>query len=176
MKKIFASINVVVIFGLLLFISCASQKNSNAGNSPSSFGALINDQRYTFVAQTVIPTEEAGRLNPRYLLPQGSDLYQLTSRYDLKITPDSVIAYLPFFGRAFTAPMDPTKGGFQFISTKFDYQKTIRKNLYQITISPKDAYDVRRIYLSIGPSGYASVQIQSINRTPISFNGVIEKN
>ncbi|MEE6186922.1 DUF4251 domain-containing protein [Niabella digestorum] len=155
----------------LLIMGCASTQN--VATTQAEIEQKINEQRYTFVAQSVVPTEDS-RFNPRLMFPQGNNLYQLTSRYDLKVTPDSVTAYLPFFGRAFTAPLDPTKGGIQFTSTKFTYKKNIRKNNFHITILPQDVSEIQSIYLTISPSGYGSVQITSTNRTPISYHGIIE--
>lgn len=166
---------IYVFLGILLITITSCSSSKNAATKSTAFINLIENQQYTFVAQNVIPTEDA-RFNVRFMFPQATSLYQLNSRYDLRISKDSVEAYLPFFGRAFMAPMDPTKGGFKFISTKFDYKIAIRKKTYQVTISPKDVPDVRSIYVSLSPSGYASLQILSINRTPISFNGMIEAN
>jgi hypothetical protein len=157
---------------VLAFSSCASQKT--AKGSGEDYAALIDSRRFTFEARTVIPTEDS-RFNPRFMFPNGNNLYQLGSGYEVKITPDSVIAYLPFFGRSFTAPVDPTKGGIQFTSTDFDYQQSIKKKNYQITITPKDNRDIRSLFLTITPSGYAYVQVSSMNKTPIAFNGIIEK-
>ncbi|AHF14889.1 DUF4251 domain-containing protein [Niabella soli] len=170
MKK--ANYLILPLLVVILFAAaCASQKK--AGNSTARMAAMMDDQRYTFVAQSVQPTEDA-RYNVRNLFPGGSNLYQLTSRYDLKITRDSVIAYLPFFGRAYTAPVDPTKGGIQFTSTKFNYKKTIRKGNYEIQIDLKDNNEVRSLYLTASPSGYASLRIINLNKTPIAYTGIIE--
>ncbi|WP_114789254.1 DUF4251 domain-containing protein [Niabella yanshanensis] len=165
-------IGCLLILSILAFSSCASQKTVTA--TEQDYAALINNRRFTFVARTVIPTEDS-RFNPRFMFPNGNNLYQLTSGYDVKITPDSVTAYLPFFGRSFTAPLDPTKGGIQFTSTDFDYKQSIKKKNYQITITPKDNRDIRNLLLTVTPSGYAYLQVLSMNKTPISFNGVIEK-
>lgn len=170
------SLSVLLIVALInIFISsCGAAKSGTEGNT-AKYDELVQQQQYTFVARSVTPTEDS-RYSPSLMLPPGSNLYQLSSGYDLRITPDSVIAYLPFFGRAYVAPMDPTKGGINFTSTKFDYQVSKRKKNYEITISPKDVQDVRTIYLTISPSGYASAQVLSVNRTPIAFNGIIEVN
>lgn len=163
----------LLAFTVILLTACSSQKNSS-GNS-ANFTYLIDQQHYTFVAQQVTPTEDA-RLNTRDLFPNSTNLYQLTSRYDLRITPDSVIAYLPFFGRSYTAPVNPSEGGIKFTSTNFSYKTSIRKKNYEIEISPKDNNEVRNLYLSISPSGYASLRISSLNKTPIGYNGIIEAN
>ena len=167
MKRLF-----LFLFLAITIVSCASSKNT-AATTEADIENMLNKQRYTFVARTVAPTEDS-RYNPRLMFPNGSNLYQLSSGYDLKVTRDSVSAYLPFFGRAYTAPLDPSKGGIKFTSTNFDYKTSMRKKNTEITIIPKDVQDIRSILISVTPGGYAYVQVLSLNRTPISFNGVIE--
>lgn len=159
---------------LFLLHACAPQKNTANNTSPKAEELLANRQ-YTFVAQTVLPTEDS-RFSPRLMFPNGNNLYQLTSRYDVRITTDSVIVYLPFFGRSFTAPVNPAEGGIKFTSTNFDYKQSMRKKNHLVIITPHDSRDVRTLYLTISPAGYATLQVQSINKTPIAFNGRIEEN
>lgn len=164
---------LVFLMAALIFLSaCASQKNNS---QPSAAADLLQEHRYTFVARSVFPTEDS-RYNPRVMFPNGSNIYQLTSRYDLRITPDSVIAYLPFFGRSYTAPVNPSEGGIKFTSTDFSFKQSIRKKNYEIEITPHDNNETRNLYLTISPSGYASLRVLSLNKTPISFNGEIEPN
>ncbi|WP_018628501.1 DUF4251 domain-containing protein [Niabella aurantiaca] len=172
MKPIHHSL-LILLSAVAIFTACASQKQTT-GQSEAILAA-VTDQNYTFIANSVFPTEDS-RFNPRFLFPNASNLYQLTSHYDLRVTPDSVIAYLPFFGRSYTAPVDPTKGGIKFTSTKFDYKKRDRKNNYEIEITPKDNNEVQSLFLTISPSGFASLRVLSLNKTPISFNGDIEAN
>lgn len=153
--------------------SCGAPKEA-AVNNREDYSQSIEKQQFIFTARQALPMEDA-RYNPRLMFPQsGSNLYQLDGRYDVKVTPDSVIAFLPFFGRSFVAPMDPTKGGIQFTSTDFGYTRNVRKKNYEITIIPKDVRDIQKLYFTISPTGYAYLQVQSTNRTPISFNGIIE--
>lgn len=171
MKTIFY--NYALLIFLIILFGCSATKNTNSNTAISK--ELVESKRYTFIAQTVIPTEDS-RYNPRFMFPNGSNLYQLTPGYDIKISPDSVTAYLPFFGRAYTAPMDPGKGGIKFTSTNFTYKITLRKKNYEVTITPKDVGDINSLFLSITPSGYAYAQVISINRSPIAYNGIIEGN
>jgi hypothetical protein len=160
------------VSSLVIILSCSSQKTA-VNTTPVS--QLVDKQQYTFVAREVFPMEDS-RYNPRLMLPGGSNLYHLTSRYDLRVTPDSVIAYLPFFGRAYTAPLDPSEGGIKFTSTKFSYKKSMRKNNFEIEITPQDNTEVRSLFLTISQSGSASLRITNLNKTPIAFNGDIEAN
>ncbi|MFT3901749.1 MAG: DUF4251 domain-containing protein [Niabella sp.] len=163
---------IIIFMAFAITITGCSSQKASVQSTP--LASKIEEQRYTFNAQSVFPTEDS-RFNPRLMFPNSSSLYQLGTGYDLKVTPDSVIAYLPFFGRAYTAPMNPTEGGIKFTSTKFDYKKAIRKGNYEIQISPRDNKDVNSLLLVVSPGGYASLRVTSNNRTPISFNGRIEE-
>lgn len=122
---------------------------------------LISSRNYVFNAQTVLPM--SGRT--RQISADG---------YDLTVTRDTINAYLPYFGRAFSAPVDPSRGGIQFVSADFEYTEEAGKNGgWEITIKPKDATGVQQLYLSVSEDGYASLRVISTNRQPISFNGVI---
>jgi hypothetical protein len=115
-----------------------------------------------------------------YAIPMRGESKLLTSTYDLKITKDSVTAFLPYFGRAYLAPSPTeTDGGIKFTSTNFNYTNVLHKNCtWDIVIKPKDHSiidwrDVQQLRLSISPDGYASLQVTSSNRDPISFDGDI---
>jgi hypothetical protein len=120
----------------------------------------VESQNYVFKAQTVMPM--SGRTR------------QLTSDYDLKVTKESIVSDLPYFGRAYSAPIDPTKGGIEFTSKDFDYTLTPnKKDGWTALIKPKDYRDVQQMTLNISSTGYATLQVTSTNRQPISFNGII---
>lgn len=140
-------------------IACIS--TSQAQENSKDFEGIVNSRNYVFMAQSANPV--------------GARFRQLTAEYDLRVLGDSVVSYLPYFGRAYSAPIDPTKGGIQFTSTDFDYQQTSRnKGGWVITIKPKDVQDVRQLTLTVTETGSASLQVISTNRQQISFNGYIE--
>ena len=121
---------------------------------------LITSGNFIFKAQTA--------------LPSGGQAIQLTSTYDLSISKDTIVAYLPYYGRAYSAPVGSAEGGIKFTSSKFDYKiKERKKGGWEIIINPKDEREVQQIYLTISSSGYANLQVINTNRQPISFNGYI---
>jgi hypothetical protein len=120
----------------------------------------IQSKHYIFKAQSA--------------LPMRGGMRQLTSEYDLKVEGDTLTAYLPYFGRAYIAPIDPGKGGIQFTSGENNYNSRIKKNSWEITILPKNIQEVRQLFLTIAPNGNARLQVISNNRDPISFNGYVE--
>ena len=113
----------------------------------------------------------------RYVLPQTGLSRALTSDYDLTVSKSAIVSYLPYFGRAYVAPIDPLQGGIKFNSSKFQYTtETAKKDGWNITIIPKDVSDVQKLYLHISSNGNATLQVISTTRQPISFNGYIEEN
>jgi len=121
---------------------------------------IVESKNYIFKAESVNP-------------PRGQ-LRHLTSEYDLVVTSDTVIAFLPYFGRAYSAPIDPSEGGIKFTSSDFDYtvEKKKRRS-WQIMIKPRDANDIQALYLTVFDNNKTTLRINSVNRESISFNGYI---
>lgn len=115
-----------------------------------------------------------------YALPMRGGSRALTSDYDLTIGKDTIVSFLPYFGRAYVAPPPgTTDGGIKVNTTKFTYSSVKKGSGWNITIKPKekniaDWRDVQTFNLSISQDGYGSLQVTSTNRDPISFNGYIE--
>lgn len=124
---------------------------------------LIQSKSFAFVTQSATPL--------------GGGNINLTSAYNIKVSSDTLIADLPYYGRAFVAPINPSEGGIHLTSTHFSYQTTQRKKGgWDIMLSPTDGKDVRQLFLTVSESGYGTLQVNSINRQSISFSGyVIDK-
>jgi Domain of unknown function (DUF4251) len=126
----------------------------------ASVKEMVSKQQYSFKAQTVTPLP--GRLR------------QLTSDYDLQVSKETIVASLPYFGRAYSATPGSSGGGIQFTAKDFQYTSTEKKKGgWNIIIRFKDAGDTQQMQLSIFNNGTASLQVTSNNRQPISFNGYI---
>ena len=161
-KKILLATSLLVILSLHHPSEgfAQSTKAEKQAAKTAAIKNMIDSQSYVFKAQSATPMSGRNR--------------QLTSDYDLKVTKDKLVSYLPYFGRAYSAPIDPSQGGIQFTSKDFDYTTTPRKKGgWDIQIKPKDYRDVQQMSLTISEDGYASLQVTSINRQPISFSGYI---
>jgi len=144
------SLLLIVALGLGMFAG-AKSKNTKA---------LVDASNFVFKAQSALPLGGRTRI--------------LTTDYDLKVTKEKIISYLPYFGRAYEAPIDPSKGPLDFTTTDFSYASLPgKKEGWTVTIKPKDYTDVQQLILHISSDGYASLQVLSTNRQAISFNGVI---
>lgn len=122
---------------------------------------LVEAQDYVFVAERVHPTTGRSRT--------------LTSPYDLIVNKDAVSAFLPYFGRVYVAPADPTEGGIKFLSRDFDYTlQTDGKNGWKVKIITKDGNKRYDLFLNITESGSADLLVQEVTRQSIRFSGHIE--
>lgn len=148
---------------LLLFMAAVLPATGWAQNKKDKKAEIKNNveaRNYVFIAQTALPTSGRSR--------------QLTSDFDFRVSKDTVISNLPYFGRAYSAPLNPTESPLQFTSTNFGYTVTNKKKGgWDVVITPKDQQDPRQIALSIFENGTASATVTSNNRQPIAFNGYV---
>lgn len=148
---------LLTLTALLIAATAGAQP---ANDKTAAIKNLIESQNYVFRAQTAMPMHGSVR--------------QLTDLWDLTISKPSVISYLPYFGRAYTA-IDPTQNPMQFTSKNFDYTlKPHKKNGWDVLIKPKDLKgDVQQLTMSISSDGYANLQVIFNNRDAISYTGAI---
>ena len=163
--------NLSVIFPIILFLALtgipgintlyaqdAKQEKENA--KQEAIKEMISSRRYAFAAQSATP--------------MSGQLKQLTSDYSLSIKTDTLEAYLPYYGRAFTATIGSTDGGINFKTSQFEYVvKDTKRGGWDITMKPKDLSDTKQLLLSISANGYATLQVISNDREMISFYGYI---
>ena len=163
--------NLIKILGILLIsLSCLSvQAQTTKADKKAADKAriknLVESQRYVFVANYIMPLRGGG--------------FGTSSYYDLKVGKDTVATFLPYFGRATMANYGSIDNGIHFTSTKFTYKLTPKKNKWEVIIVPLDnnransALGVRNMILSISDEGYATLQVNNLNRDAISFNGQV---
>lgn len=150
---------VVTVSGSL---SAQETKAQKKAEKAAQIKAFIDAQNYTFVAQNAFPM--GGRM--RYITPD----------YNLTVTRDSVVSYLPFFGRAYQADYGSNKSPLDFKTKSFDYTATPgKKDGWNVTIKPKDNRSVQSMNLTVSSEGYASLQVTSNDRSAISFNGYVSE-
>ena len=129
---------------------------------------LVESKKYLFVANQAFP--------------MGGSMINLTSaNFDLKLANDTLTTFLPYYGVVYSAPINAADGGVKLTTTKFAYKAVLKKNgSYEIDIKPTNPEvrgpgDVNRMILNVSPDGYATLQVFSVNRQGILFNGWLEK-
>lgn len=149
--------SLVILSFAGIFSGCAASQETTA---PVINKEIIEAKNFVFVAQNA---------NPQ----RGRNIF-LTTYYDVKVSPDTLAADLPYFGRAFSAPVDPAGGGIRFTTTEFEYTVKPRKRKgWDVIIKPAAGTGVQQFYFNIYDNGNAYLQVTSTNRTPISFTGKI---
>lgn len=149
---------LITIFSVALFGSFAAFSQDTTQNPITQ---AIKAKEYVFKARTAMPASGSTR--------------QLTSDYDFTVSHDSAISYLPYFGRAYVAPIGRTDNGLNFTSTSFTYNvKEGKKGGWVIEIKPKDADDVQLVSLNVSKNGYGTLLVNSRNRQSIAYTGKLE--
>ena len=141
---------------LILFIPVAYAQNLNRADKMKN---LIDSKNYIFKADLVLPNGG----NSRQLIP---------GEYTMRLMKDTLTAFLPYFGRIFSASMD-TDPGIKFTSTNFLYTIKARKKRLQVIITPNQVKEVSTLILDISDNGSAMLMVNSIDRQPVSFSGYV---
>lgn len=142
-------------------IKCSSSKTTTTLEK-GMIEDMIRNHSFIFVAERMNPLRGRSRI--------------LTSSYDVRVKNDSLVSFLPYFGRAYTAPIDPTKVGTQFTSTNFTYQVNAEKNdRWRVSLIPKDVSSIQELLFTIFDNGTTSLSITSTSKDHISYEGYLKK-
>lgn len=154
---------VVILLAAILIWGCSNTRNikSEPPLDSTAVRNLLDSQSFVFV--------------PVYVNPMGGRRRDLSTGYELSISKDSLISYLPFFGRGYTAPISPSDVDFDYKSTNFTYAVTPARRGWNITVKPKDQRYLQELYFRIFDNASASLNVTSINRSSISYDGYITR-
>jgi hypothetical protein len=155
-----STVNIMKSLFFLVALAAVIPVCAQSTDKTAAIQSLVESKNYVFRAQMA--------------LPQAGQARNLTSIYDVKISTNSIVSDLPYFGRAY-APVDPNEGGIQFTSKDFTYtSKPKKKGGWEIAIKPNDIKaDVKQMWLTITTDGYATLRVICNNRNPITFNGQV---
>ena len=145
---------------LSVFTACSVTSNQGTTGAGADIESLLQNRNFIFKAQSANPMR--------------GNVVQLTSPYDVIVTKDTLRTYLPYFGRAYSAPAYNGEGGIRINTTDFEYLLSDkRKKRWTLSLKPNDDPNVREMTLSVSEDGYANLRVMSNNRDPINFNGVV---
>ena len=157
----FIKYTFLVVIMPILFIQCSSSRKIEK-LSANEIKNMVDSSQFIFVAERVAPL-------------RGSTRY-LTSRYDVTVKKDTVNADLPYFGRAYQAQLDPSKGGIHFVSTDFAYNNNPKnENEWEVIVKPNDEQNIQQLAFDIFSNGIATLNVVNTHRDPISFYGHLER-
>lgn len=138
----------------------AQSKKEKKEQKKEAVKKIIASENYKIDVQTALPMR--GRSIP------------LTSPYSLEIRNDSVISYLPYFGRAYSIPYGGGDG-LNFRAPLKEYSMEMDKKgnavIKFIARNPEDRFEFRAKVYS---NSSASIDVNMQNRQSISFQGELE--
>jgi hypothetical protein len=164
---------------LMLTLLCSGlQLRAQTGQETTA--KIIDAKNYVFTATSATPLNVTDINNVMSRMPGytgGGNINLTGSNYDLAVTPDSLVAYLPYYGRSYTPKTgDPNDSGIKFKSKDFSYKSTKnKKGGWLIQMRPKDVKDNYNLTLSVTQTGNATLTITSNSQQSISYNGNINE-
>jgi hypothetical protein len=154
---------ILITMTVCAFIGSFAQdsKSDKKAKQEAQIKQIIDSQQYVFKAQTAFPL--------------GGRSMQLTTDFDMKVTKDEVVSYLPYYGRAYSATPGSTDNGLNFTSKSFEYSSkpTKKEDGWEIVIKPKDSKQARELLLTAYKNGSANLVVNSNDKQTISFSGYI---
>ena len=162
-KQIDHSLIYILLISLsMLMVQCSSTKSTATMLDKGMIEKMITDHSFIFVAERMNPLRGRTQI--------------LTSSYDVRVNSDSLVSYLPYFGRAYSAPIDPTNIGTQFTSTNFTCQiNSAKSNQWQVSLIPKDVQSIQEFVFTIFDNGSTTLNVLSTSRDQISYAGYLKK-
>ena len=150
---------IVVTMGLILFSCGTSQTALEKAQQAELLSEHIKNFNFKFKAT--------------HAYPQNYKSIYLSSIYDVTVSPDTIKAYLPYYGRAYTPPMNPSDGGIKFVSTKFDYEVQAGKKSgnWLVRIHTKDTNRGYTLVFDLWENGKANLNVSHADKQSISFQG-----
>ena len=120
----------------------------------------INDRHFTIAVD--------------YMQPLRGPMKRLTSPYALSLRGDTLISYLPYFGRAYHVPYGGGKG-LNFTTLTSDYQAVRGKHGgYLLSIKARTEEDEFVYDIEVFANGSASITVNARERETIRFTGVMD--
>jgi hypothetical protein len=160
MKTIITLVIITLFFGLTGFREM--DKKEVKARQRLEMAQLIQNGRFRFVARSA--NSDLGNFN------------NLSPNYDLTFDSLKVKAYLPYYGRVYSAPYGGTGGvKFDLMAKKIVNVYNKRKKMYSISTELEDSGESYVLFLNAGLDGYADLNINFRNRQWISYYGTILK-
>jgi len=161
MKRFFY-LSSIVALAMILWSSCATSEQNAAQMAELSANVTnaLNNRDYKIVIDRMYPM-------------RGSSRY-VSFGYSVEVRNDTLISYLPYFGRAYNVPYGGGKG-LNFTAPIASYKEYMRKNgLRHIEICLSNEEDTYLYTIEVFDNGSSSVEVRARQRERISYSGYLE--
>ena len=165
MTKDFIKTMALCMVACLAILSCAS-------TDPSGLSKAERQQQQAMMVQKAL-LDRNYTISVQSAHPTGGAPINLSSPYSLKVNGDTVVSYLPFFGRAYSVPYGGGKG-LNFTGKVISYETSRNKKEYNIKMGVDGDEDQYIYYIDVYENGRAVILVASKNRSNITFYGEMD--
>lgn len=126
----------------------------------SGIGALLHSKNFEFSANSMFPMGQA----PKNIVGSG---------YSVTFSPEKIISYLPFYGRAYSGMAMNLKNGMQFSGVPEIFTVVKTDNHFEVTTRVKSNTEIYKLFLTVNDSGAATLIITTNRFGTIKYNGEV---
>ena len=151
-----------VISAAILLSGCASSEEKAAQMAELSAYVTnaLNNRDYKIAIDRMYPMRGGSR--------------HVSFGYSVEVRNDTLISYLPYFGRAYNVPYGGGKG-LNFTAPIGSYQEFMKRNGQRhIEIGVTNDEDIYLYTIDVFDNGNSSVEVRARQRERISYSGNIE--
>jgi hypothetical protein len=111
---------------------------------------------------------------PQSAIPSKGKFVSLTPSFSVKISGDTVVSYLPYYGEVHSAIFPGEESGVKFTSKNNKYKMRQTKKGWTVVIKPEDVGYYVELNFDISKSGRVMLRVSDYRRDPITFTGYLE--
>lgn len=151
-----------VLAFVVLFTGCATPADRAVEQTERTgkVAAALGDRHYKIVVTMMNPLRGGSR--------------QVSPEFFLEVKGDTLVSYLPYFGRAYQVPYGGGKG-LNFTEVIKDYEtQVMKKGRTQVTMKVKNEEDTYLFRVDVYDNGEAHIALQPQQRERISYSGEID--
>ena len=152
-----------ISFLTLLLVACATAADRAAQQTEMAraVNAAVADRHYKITITQAYP-QRGGSVN-------------VSRDFFLEVKGDTLVSYLPFFGRAYRSLYGGTEKGLNFTETIRTYEQLKSKaGVLRFRMRVKNEEDSYVFTVEISAGGRASIRVQAMERDDMRFDGDLE--
>ena len=142
----------------------------------TSLSRVERTERDAKVAQAVenVLSERSYTVTISMMYPRRGNSVNVTPDFSLQVKGDTLMSYLPYYGRAYSVPYGGGKG-LNFTAPIQDYRETRgHKGNTLISFVVNNGEDILKYNLDIYANGSTTINVISRNRESISYSGYLQ--
>jgi len=155
---------IIVIFGVLLLVACSSLTPAEKAERQAKLAMAVEKAL----------AERHYKVGIAMMYPNRGKTVNISPDFSLEVKGDTLVSYLPYFGRAYNIPYGGGKG-LNFTAPIAEYHSEKgRKGATLVKIKVKNEEDVYTFLLEIYDNGSTTIDMMSHERESIRYSGEIE--